>query len=189
MEQVHEFTCSNLKLSSKHIKGRYNVATEGSPLQKGDPVWLFNPQRKKGLSPKLTRSWQGPYLVTKKINDLVYRVQLGPKTKPKVVHRNRLWTYRGSFPPTWLKKNPTPSSEDLDSENVSRAITVPSSQKIGMQASGTRQVVLQHHGVFMGCAEQERGVMLRERALSISETVIHVMLLSHCVQKAIFLRA
>ena len=48
------------------------------------------------------RNWQGPYVVTKCINDLVYRIQLGPKTKPKVVHWNRLWHYSGHNPPTWL---------------------------------------------------------------------------------------
>jgi len=36
------------------------------------------------------------------MNDLVYRMQLGPKTKPKVVHRNRFWHYSGHNPPTWF---------------------------------------------------------------------------------------
>ena len=29
-------------------------------------------------------------------------MQLGPKTKPKVAHRNRLWHYSGHNPPTWF---------------------------------------------------------------------------------------
>lgn len=48
LEQVHEFVRSNLKLSTEQMKGVYNVATEGSLLEKGDSVWLFNPI---GLSP------------------------------------------------------------------------------------------------------------------------------------------
>ena len=30
-------------------------------LQVGDGVWLHNPQRQKGRTPKFQRSWQGPY--------------------------------------------------------------------------------------------------------------------------------
>ena len=62
-------------------------------LGNGDAVWLYNPRRKKGISPKLQRSWEGPYVIIKKINDLMYQIQLGPRTKTKVVHRNRLWLH------------------------------------------------------------------------------------------------
>ena len=34
-----------------------------------------------------------PYVVTKKINNLVYLIQLGPGIKPKVVHKNKVWKY------------------------------------------------------------------------------------------------
>ena len=61
-------------------------------------------RRKKGKTPKLTRPWQGPYLVIKRINDVVYRVQLSPRSKPKVVHRNRLWRYSGTSTPDWLER-------------------------------------------------------------------------------------
>ena len=72
-------------------------------FQTGDPVWLHNPKRKQGVSPKLCRQWEGPYTVLKPINDLVYCIQLGPRSKPKVVHWNRLWRYGGDNPPRWLE--------------------------------------------------------------------------------------
>ena len=50
-------------------------------------MWLYNPQRKKGKSPKLSRPWEGPYVVVERLNDVVYRIQRGPRAKPKVVHR------------------------------------------------------------------------------------------------------
>ena len=65
-----------------------------------------NPQRKKGVTPKLARNWKGPYVVTR-INDVVYRIQLGPRTKPRVVHCNRLWRYGGQSPPTWFTEKQT----------------------------------------------------------------------------------
>ena len=53
----------------------------GSSLSAGDPVW-----------------WQGPYVVTKRINDLVYCLT----RSPILVHRDWLWHYTGSNPPTWF---------------------------------------------------------------------------------------
>jgi len=53
---------------------------------------LFYAPSKKGQEGLiiLQLPWQGPHIVIKQINDWVYRILLGPKTKPKVVHRNQL---------------------------------------------------------------------------------------------------
>ena len=82
---------------------RYWSSPGCQQLQPGDAVWSYNPQRRKGLTPKLQRPWQGPYTIIKRINDVVYRIKLGPTTKPKIVHRNRLWTYTGANTPTWFR--------------------------------------------------------------------------------------
>ncbi len=106
IERVHDFARVHLRMMSDRAKRRYDSVLVGQPLSAGDAAWLHNPQRRKGLSPKLSRPWQGPYTVVKKINDLVYRIQLGPQHKPKVVHRDRLWAYGGSNPPRWFSVTP-----------------------------------------------------------------------------------
>ena len=59
------------------MKQYYDVQlSPASLLQRGDPVWLYNPQRKKGITPKFQKLWKGPYLIMKKINDIVYHIQL-----------------------------------------------------------------------------------------------------------------
>ena len=109
------------------MKRRYDPPLECQPLQARDAVWLHNPLRKKGLSPKLQRPWQGPYIVTKRINDLVYRIQQGPKAKPKVVHRNRLWCYSGENVPTWYK---APEQDQSVSSTISEpAMGMPNEQQ------------------------------------------------------------
>ncbi|UYV71163.1 hypothetical protein LAZ67_8001966 [Cordylochernes scorpioides] len=40
-------------------------AGENLHFSKGEMVWLHNPQRKKGLSPKLQYQWEGPYKIIK----------------------------------------------------------------------------------------------------------------------------
>lgn len=121
IERIHNFAREHLQLRSDKMKEHYDSCANGTQLQEGDAVWLHNPQRKKGVSPKLSRPWQGPYVVTKKINDLVYRIQVGPGSKPKVVHRNRLWKYSGRDSPTWYtpvngtheRQNSTHANPDL----------------------------------------------------------------------------
>lgn len=116
LERVHNFARAHMQAKVDRMKQRYDLPQECQCLDPGDAAWLHNPQRKKGLSPKLQRPWQGPYIIIKRINDLVYRIQLGPHTKPKVVHRNRLWRYSGLCAPTWYKaageeRGASPSSE------------------------------------------------------------------------------
>jgi hypothetical protein len=69
MERIHSFAREHLELKSDKMKEH-----SGDELEEGDVVWLHNSQRKKGISPKLSRPWQGPYTVIKKINNLVYRI-------------------------------------------------------------------------------------------------------------------
>lgn len=53
----------------------------------------------------LTKVASPTNLVTQKINDFTYHIQLGTQTKPKVVYRNRLWNYSGNNLLTWLQTN------------------------------------------------------------------------------------
>ncbi len=105
LEQVHEFARSRLKIASDRMKLHYDSHQEGYRLEPGDPVWLHNQQRKTGVTTKLVRPWKGPYKVVKRINDLVYRIKLGPRAKLRVVHRNRLWKYEGQNHPDWFSEN------------------------------------------------------------------------------------
>ena len=60
--------------------------------QVGDFVWLHNPARKIGRSPKLCRPWEGPYRVISALSSCTYRIQLRRKGRRRtvVVHHDRL---------------------------------------------------------------------------------------------------
>ena len=88
------------------MKHRYDYTVKPCRFEKGSGVWLHNPKKKKGQSLKLARHWEGPYVVVKHINDAVVRIQKSSRSKPKVVHVNRLKAYNG--PQTfewWSEKN------------------------------------------------------------------------------------
>ncbi|KAI5728107.1 hypothetical protein M8J77_011685 [Diaphorina citri] len=70
-----------------------DVSVDSVGFKEGDLVWLYNPKRRKGHSPKLQQNWEGPYNVITRINDVVYRIRKGSRGKFKVVHLDRLAPY------------------------------------------------------------------------------------------------
>ena len=107
MDRVHAFARGNTKLGSERHKRYYDHKAQNRGFERGDPVWLHNPRRKKGRTPKLQRPWEGPYLVTSRIDDLIYRIQKGPRSKPMVVHVDQLKKYRGNSFNNWLAEPKT----------------------------------------------------------------------------------
>ncbi|KAJ8948861.1 hypothetical protein NQ318_013514 [Aromia moschata] len=114
MDRIHRFAREKLKIHSDKMKQRLDTTSTETAFKPGDAVWLYAPKRTKGKSPKLQSNWKGPYTIIKKINDLVYRIQLSPRSKPKVVHLERLAKYTGHNPPDWfVVEDPLPRTEDV----------------------------------------------------------------------------
>ena len=99
INEVHQFVRNKIKVSNDRMKARYDIRANNTGFDDGQLVWLHNPQRKKGLSPKLQLVWEGPYTVINRINDVIYRIRKGHRQKPKMVHLERLALYRGVLDP------------------------------------------------------------------------------------------
>lgn len=97
------------------MKRQYHMRIVASTFGRGHLVWLHNPQRKNVISPKLRRPWEGPYVFVERLNDVVYRIQQGPRKKPKVVHRDCLWKYSGVEHADWFQGPVQDKSEDVAS--------------------------------------------------------------------------
>uniref|UniRef100_T1GUR1 Uncharacterized protein n=1 Tax=Megaselia scalaris TaxID=36166 RepID=T1GUR1_MEGSC len=75
------------------MKTSYEKYANGKTILEGDLILLFNLQRKKGICPKLTNSWEGfsiklmIYSTGLTDNNLVYG------SKIRIVHFNRLMKY------------------------------------------------------------------------------------------------
>ncbi|GBN09456.1 hypothetical protein AVEN_116683-1 [Araneus ventricosus] len=96
LESIQASAGEQDKLSRERMKTRYNSRVTDHHFKEGDLVWMYNPKRRRGLSPKLQQNWEGQYTVVKKLSDVVYRVQRSPIAKPKVIHINRLLPYRAT---------------------------------------------------------------------------------------------
>ena len=76
--------------------------------QVGDSVLLYVPAKTIGMPPKPSRFWKGVYVITKVLSDVHYKVQAGPRSKPKTVHHNQLKIYhpRKLMDTSWAAKMP-----------------------------------------------------------------------------------
>ena len=104
MGTAHQRARRNLAKAARHQKRTYDRRAEKDGLQVGKFVWCFNPAKTKGLTPKLQRRWKGPYLVTHKLSDVVYRLQMKPHGKMMVVHSDRLKPYQGEKLDSWIEE-------------------------------------------------------------------------------------
>ena len=99
---THNRAREELQQAARRQKRNYDKACLDDPIEQGSFVWLHNEVRKKGQCPKLQYKWEGPFLVIKKLSDVVFRIQKSQQSKPKVVHYDRLKPYEGNELPNWL---------------------------------------------------------------------------------------
>ncbi len=80
-------------------------------IKENEFVLLFNPLRWKGVCHKLRLKWEGPYLVLRKLSDVVCRIQRARGAKPRVVHVDRLKPYQGDPLDAWNTPMASPVEE------------------------------------------------------------------------------
>jgi len=90
LDKIHQEVRNRMKIKSSRIKGRYDRKARNCSFEQGQKVWLYNPRRKEGKTPKLQRDWEGPYVVVRKLNDVVYCIRRSNRHKNKIVHSDRL---------------------------------------------------------------------------------------------------
>ena len=102
--KTYALACKRLKRSAEHLKLQYDHRAGKAGLEVGQAVWIFSPTRKQGVYPGFMSAWKGPWVVVKKLDDLLYRVQQGPRSKSQVIHVNRLKPYKEEEEPRWFKE-------------------------------------------------------------------------------------
>ena len=105
LQEVHAVAQEVTKTSMKTQKDQYDARAKIRQFKVGQPVWVYKPYRKKGVCPKFQCKWDKVYIVTGKLDDVLYRVQKGKKGTGQVVHVQRLMPYEGNNRPTWWRAN------------------------------------------------------------------------------------
>jgi len=106
LSKVYELARTSLKKNAKRQKRDYDTRLSTQVYQEGDLVLCLNKAKTKGKSKKIDPNiWEGPFQIIQRISDLLYKVQLGRKSKTKIIHHDRLKPYTGSRIPDWCVQN------------------------------------------------------------------------------------
>ena len=104
MQHAHEIARKHLKNSAQQQKQNYNFKAHVHKYQQGELVWVLSDRSQQDVTPKLRRPYEGPFLILKQINDLIYLVQFNAKGKKQILHHNGLKPYLGSGHLKWANK-------------------------------------------------------------------------------------
>jgi hypothetical protein len=91
LQEVHQVAREKLERGHVKQKKQYDKGAQVRKWKEGQAVWLYNPTKTVGRSPKLTIFWEAqPYVITKVISDVIMKIQRNTGSKPRVVHVDRL---------------------------------------------------------------------------------------------------
>lgn len=92
LQDIHQKV--KTRVMDEHAKRhkRQEMDIRFTPFKEGEKVWMYGPPPKKGLSKKLlAERWRGPYVVTKKLGETLYKIRLEKgKRHTKIVNHRRL---------------------------------------------------------------------------------------------------
>ena len=109
------------KMSQKQIRQKelYDQKSHGAPFEMNDRVWFNFPAIPRGKHKKFHRLWQGPFVIKKKISDVLYQIQQENSSRNQIVHFDRL-------KPCWIRNfdnnaaprpAATPNTEEEEEED------------------------------------------------------------------------
>ena len=119
LEEAHEFGRQRQEQAGVRQKRRYDLCCHGHFFMPGERVWVYNPTRKKGVSPKLTSQWMGPCEVLEQLSDVVYWLKICVCGRVVVLHRDRLASTPGgqTFRHTQHGSTHTPTSPPTQTDS------------------------------------------------------------------------
>jgi len=86
---VHNYTGRQIQ----RMKERYDGSVKPKHFVENEEILLFDPQKKRGQFTKWSVTWVGPFVVKKRLNDYNYVIQKMAKSRPFVVHVDRMHRY------------------------------------------------------------------------------------------------
>jgi len=101
MIQAYDGVRQQLQRSAGYNKRYYDIGVKPSRFEAGQWVWYFNPRKLQGKQMKWTQQYEGPYLILDIPTSVIAKIQQSSRTKPKVIHIDKLKKFEGEAPKVW----------------------------------------------------------------------------------------
>ena len=126
VEAAHAWARRNMGAAIDRQRRAYHK--DKKSFQQGDLVWLFTPKLRPGQSKKFATYWTGPWMVDRRVNDLLYEIRPDPSWQRKhneVVSIDRLKTYYPNETDGGRLMQPPPADADLRLQGDEHAEHLP----------------------------------------------------------------
>ena len=103
MQCAHDVARKYLGSKAQRQKNTHDLKVAFKTYKAGDVVWYLHEWRKPGITHKLEKLYDGPFLIKKKMSEVNFLLQMGRVGQEKVVHHDKLKLFEGRDLPRWIK--------------------------------------------------------------------------------------
>lgn len=96
------------KARTERMKRSYDANIRKRPYTVGDLVYYHYPRTYPGRTAKWTRFYTGPFKILRAVNDVNYAIARSPRSRPFIVHADKLKLYQGEVPSVWASDKTDP---------------------------------------------------------------------------------
>lgn len=95
VKKIHAFVRKSLSKSAKKQKKHYDAHVKEMKYEVGDLVWRNQKKTLPGVKTKITRHWTGPWMITEKLCDVLFRIKHSDSSSSVIIHGDNLKKYYG----------------------------------------------------------------------------------------------
>ena len=121
LHNIHTLARDTMKKSMQRQKHYYDRNVIEVTYEVGDMVRRNQQKVAVGTKSKLARRWTGPWIITKRLSDVLYQIRHSKSSKAIIVHADSIKPYRGSKTPAQYTEPNTAANAPIpeDSERTS----------------------------------------------------------------------
>jgi hypothetical protein len=125
MAVAYDLVRDHLGKAAHRYKRQYDLRAKTAKFKPGDLVYYYNPRKRQGRQDKWRRLFIGPFTVTRQPGPVNYEIQRSAKSKPFIVHVDKLKpcpavesnSFGDNEPPGSEDVNETPQAVDVITYN------------------------------------------------------------------------
>ena len=116
LESIHRVVSKTVDAQYQYQKKAYDRHVKAEAYYEGQPVWLREYAKILGKSSALRHNYSGPWIITKALSSVNFRIKRTRKGKSVVVHSDRLKPYHGIVTDPWAASAMKPRVTEASAE-------------------------------------------------------------------------